>query len=154
METIVATAKVATVVNEVGLGLIIRTLTTATSNIIILSQKLTSYDQPYTKDVVVELKKLDLECNISIMDALVEEHKEKDLPQSIQISLQSVSEILKLMHEELTQIHGMIEYHNTLWWNTWRVLDCTKNIDKMKGHKILFNERYRLLLDLLKINNK
>ena len=154
METVIAAAKVTTVVNEVGLGLIIRTLTSVTSNIIVLSQKLTSYDQPYAKDVVNELNKLDLECNISIMDALVKEHNDKSLPESVQISLKSVSDILELMHDELTTIHKMIEDHNALWWNTWRVLDCTKNIEAMKGHKLLFSERYKLLLDLLKINNK
>ena len=151
MNTLVIGSKVVTVVNEVGISLIIRTLTTVTSNIISISQKITSYDQPYAKDVIHELNKLDLEYNISIMDCLVKEHADKDLPMSVHKSLESVSNILEFMHNELNTIHALLKYHDTLFLNSWRVLDCTANINKMKDIKIIFDERYKLLISLLQI---
>jgi len=171
LQTIVLGTNAVSIVNDVGIGFAIRTLTTATTGILSLAKKknLTFKDgadmllgqgvlanellsnEPYSKDVTKELKDLDLECEVAIAESLIKEQEGRLNHNSVQQSLAAVTEVLDNIHRELDTIHSMIDYHQQKWFNGWRTLDCSIKISVIINHKKLFDKRYSNLCSLLMI---
>ena len=149
LQTIVLGTRAVSIVNDVGMGLAIRTLTTATTGILSLAKKISAYDQPYSKDVTKVLKELDLECEVAIAELLIKEQEGRLNHTSVKQSLSAVTEVLDNIHKELDTIHGMIDAHQQKWFNGWRTLDCSSKINTIISHKKLFDKRYANLCNLL-----
>lgn len=151
LQTIVLGTNAVSIVNDVGIGFAIRTLTTATTGILSLAKKISLSNEPYSKDVTKVLKDLDLECEVAIAESLIKEQEGRLNHNSVQQSLAAVTEVLDNIHRELDTIHSMIDYHQQKWFNGWRTLDCSIKISVIINHKKLFDKRYSNLCSLLMI---
>ena len=154
METIALTGKALSIANSVGTGLIIRTLTSTTSSICYVLGNLTSHEQPGIKEVISEVASLDLEHIVSVIEALVGEYDETSVPTSVKKALCGVNKILEDIHEELNVIRETVEYHKSKLFSGWRGCDCKQNIELIKKHKEISNNRYKILIELLMIKKK
>lgn len=145
-------SKTTSVVTSIGCDLIINTITTTTSSICSIIKSVIIYDIPGIEKVTQILKDTDLEFTINIIEELVKEQNGKNLNDSIKKALFGVNEILELIHGELTSIKKAIDYHNSLYLNSWRSFyyDYSK-LDLMKQNEKILKHRYQMFLDLLKI---
>lgn len=152
--SVILSGKASAVVSTIGTDLIIQTVTTTTSSIGSLIKYLTTSNQTCIQDILIILRKIDLEFTISIINELVKEQNGKQLNQSVKKALVGVHEILDRIDQELTSIKKAIEYHNTKYFAGWRGFSWNGNIDLIKEHDNTLKHRYMILVDLLEIYNK
>ncbi len=141
----------ATIMSRVGTDFAVRTLTTTTSSICGLLSSLTSYENVGIDDIKNELSKIDLENKVMVIEELIREYEKKEVRPSIKRAILGVNEILSKIHDELTTIKEAVEAHQKKYFNSWRSFDCKYNIRTLQKHKAILDERYDLLIDLLKI---
>ena len=141
----------ATIMSRVGTDFAVRTLTTTTSSICSLLSHLTSYDTVGIDDIKNELFKIDLENKVMVIEELIREYEKKEVRPSIKRAILGVNEILSKIHDELTIIKEAVETHQKKYFSSWRSFDCKYNIKILQKHKAILDERYNLLIDLLKI---
>jgi len=157
MEALILGAKGIAVINQLGYDLVIGTLTTTTSSVVSGIKWLSSYDQPGAKDVANTLVEIDLEFMVSVIDELVKEQQDNINAShvgSVTKALEGVTGILQSIDQELGTIKKALEHHQTKYFNSWRTFDCSCNIEVIKKHKAILDNRYKILTDLLKIYNK
>ena len=143
--------KAATIINTVGTELVIGTVTSSTHAIRSMLTYFTTSTQPGISDIITELKNIDLEFTILIIEQVVLEQDSKNLPASITKALIGVNEILTLIREELNKIKESIDYHNTKYWSNWRSFASNCNMAQIKKHDDILKYRYGVLTELLKI---
>jgi len=153
METLILSTKTISIISAIGMNVIIKTLTSTTNSICTLITHLTSYDQPGIEKIIKCLKDIDLEFYITVISQLVNEYKDIQVNSTIKKALLGVNDILEEINLELTIIKEAIEYHKTKYFSSWRKINCKCNINTIKKHKIILENRYKILVDLLKINN-
>lgn len=141
-----------TIIGATGTDLLFRTITTTSSGIITALRYITSMDSPSVIEVKNDLEKLDLEDKIKIISSLVDNlENNKNIVEYIKLSLDSVINILQKISEELFQIQQLVEQHNSLYFNSYRTLNCISNITNLENHSLLFDKRIDLLIKLLSI---
>ncbi len=158
MEALLLGAKGISVINQIGFDIVVGTLTTTTTSVVNGVKYLASYDQPGAKDVANTLAEIDLEFIVSVIDELVKEQSDSIVNGShvgsVTKALEGVNGILQSIDKELIVIKKALENHKTKYFNSWRTFDCSCNIETIKKHKVILDNRYKILTDLLKIYNK
>jgi DNA-binding transcriptional MerR regulator len=149
--TVVYGAKVVSLFSLVGNDLLVKTISSTTSSICSAVTQLTSYDQPYIKEVLNELTEIDLEFSTSVIKELVDERKDKDTNASIKQALWGVNETLEKINNELQELKEAIDDHNQKYFSGWRIFNNKKVIVRIRELKKILNSRYSILIDLLKI---
>jgi len=66
----------------------------------------------------------------------------------VQISLEYLSEIIKMIHYDLAQISAEIEYHKTKWFNSWRTLNIKSKLDILEIHHKILVSRYNDFINI------
>ena len=153
LQTVILSSKATSVVSNIGTDLIIGTITTTTSSIGNMIKYLAISTQPGVSDLLDLISSLDFEFTMSIIEQLVREQEGKQINESVKKALIGVSEILDLIHSELSSVKKAIEYHNTKYFNGWRSFSWEGNIETIKKHNFILSHRYKMLFDLLKIYN-
>jgi hypothetical protein len=153
--TIIFGSKIASVVGMVGTDIIGKTLTTTTKSIMNVIYHLTTTEYPNSKDIRCIIFDSDIEIKMKIIKALVDElnNNNKHVYKYVKISLDSLTEITEKIHIELNKIKEKIDYHNSLYFSSWRTLDCNYYLNNLKKYNILLDKRIDLLTKLLSINN-
>ena len=151
--TVLTGGRTFSIVSTIGTDLIIKTLTTTTSSICTVLTHLTYNDQPSVQDMIDQLKQIDLEHTITVIEELVREQEGKETHTSVKKALLGVHEILEKIHDELKSVQKAVEYHDSKYFRNWRSFNCSYSIETIKKHKLLLDNRYKILIDLLKIYN-
>lgn len=151
MDTIVLSVKAISIFSTFGTNLILRTLTSTSGSICNMLVRLTAYDQPYAQDVVTKLNKIDLKFTVNILEQLVKENIDKDISVSVKQALLGVNDILLTIYNELREIQISLDKHEKKYFYKWRCFDCKCNINVIESHKRILDNRYKILIDLLKI---
>ena len=154
METLIFSGRALSIVSTVGTDFIIKTLTSTTASIASILTHLTYYDQPGVQGIIDELNKIDLEHMVSVIEELVKENNIEGIKESVKKALLGVNKILENIHNELNSIKEAIDYHQTKYFANYRSFDCKTSINKIKKHKEILDQRYNILIDLLKIYHK
>ena len=139
------------IANTIGRDLLFKTVYSTSIGIINICKYFVESDKPYMVDINKLLNKLDIKAKITILHDLIKEKEKKNIPKSVKETLIYVSESLDYIHKELDIINKKIDYHNTRYFNTWRTLDCSKNLVNIEYHNKILDKRVSLLFDLLKI---
>ena len=153
MNTIVVGVSAVSLLSCIGNDLISRTIKRTSDSICSVCRYLTNYDEPYAYDVVKELKKIDLEFTVSVLQKFVEENKEKEYDDSIKEALLKINDILQVICSQLNDIKESIDNHEAKYFYKWRSLDCKSNIQAIKNNKKILDNRYQILMDFLKVKN-
>ena len=153
MEALIIGDKIFPTISNYCTKTIISLLTTTVTNTIDIVTYINKYEKSSIKDIVFKLKKLDLEYKITIIDCIIKEQKNKqDIPKSINYALDALNTILEEINIELDKIKNKIKYHRVKYFYSWRVLNCNSNIARLDEHKKILDQRYLILIDMLKIN--
>lgn len=141
-------------VGTIGSGIIIKTITTTTSSITALIGYLSKSDHPNIPELINQLDDIDLDFTINIIGLVVKEQETTELPESINMALVGVNDILILIHKELDEIKSSIELHSNKYLSGWRSFACHTNISSIKKHYNQLERRYKLLFELIKVAKK
>jgi hypothetical protein len=67
----------------------------------------------------------------------------------IELCLLYLHEIIQYIHNDLTAINKKVEYHNTKWFSSWRILSVKTFLENLRLHSKLLESRFD---DLTKIS--
>ncbi len=73
---------------------------------------------------------------------------------SIKLAIYKINETLDLLNRELSYIYEQIKDHENKYLHNWRSLDLSSNVELVEKLNIVLINRYRCLIDLLKIYNR
>lgn len=149
--TIVLSSRATSIVTAVGTNLIIGTITSTTSSICGVIKYMTLSTNTCINNITDALTSIDLEFTVNIIEELVKEQQDKELPESVRKALFGLSEILELIHQELHSIKKSIDLHNVKYLNGWRSFCWEGNIETIIKHNTILKHRYNILFELLKI---
>jgi len=106
-----------------------------------------------TSEIADIIKKLDIYMSVTIIGLHVSEMKDKEYPESILKSLESISIILHEICNHLKTIKEKIIQHNNGYFSRWRNIDLSKECKILMDTNIILHIRYKMLINLLKIKN-
>jgi cell fate (sporulation/competence/biofilm development) regulator YmcA (YheA/YmcA/DUF963 family) len=123
-----------------------------------------------TKDIVVKLVKI-TPSNISekINDLLIvsdidnikifiseinNEQNPTPFIKTFENYIKDINEALSIIKQSFQNIESKVLYHNTLYFSKWRTLDCDKDFDIIIKKKMILNDRFNMLINILKIPQK
>lgn len=132
--------------------LLIKTVTFTTNSILRLGKTVLT-PSPYID--YSELEVNDLVETIRIYELYIREILEKDKKcidncETIKAIIQSIQSILEDLHNLLEKIEKKLSYHKTLWFQSWRTLDFTKELHDIKLKKNILNSRFDILQKIYK----
>lgn len=159
MNTIISGIQTISIINRVGINVIVMTITATTSSIGSLLSHINVISNsgrgPNIELVKNAVNSIDLEFTIEILEELVKEQNYRDDVQvSIKKALDGVNDILVEIDTELKVVKEAIEYHNTKYFNSWRSFDSKYSIETIKKNNNILLKRYEILINLLKIYNR
>ena len=153
LESVIFGAKTLSFINTVGVEVIGKTISVTTNSIGGLVTHFMKMDQPGIMEFKKTLENVDMEFKIGVLEELVKEQK-GTTPVSVKKALMGVNDVLVRIDAELKTIKQAFEYHQTKYFKGWRKFDCSCNIETIKRHSQLLDNRSRVLTDLLKIYNE
>ena len=136
--------------------LLIKTITFTTSGIFSLGKALLTPASYMNYKQLQELENdIDLFETIRIYELYIKEILEKekefiDSSESIKTTIQSIHTILNDLHLILQEIDKKVEYHKTIWFQSLRTLDFTKEIHDIKYKKNILDSRFNILQKIYK----
>jgi len=154
VQTVILSSQTLSMVSTLTTDILIGSITATTGSIFSLLKTITASSQTGIREYVSQIKNIDLEFTITILDQLVKEQEGKILQESVKKALFGVSDILTNIHDELKVFHDSIGYHNTKYFSGWRSFSCMSSIDVIKQYNEILRNRYNMLFELLKIYNK
>jgi len=150
IESVIFGAKTLSFINTVGVEVIGRTINVTTSSIGGLVTHFMKMDQPGIVEFKKTLEDIDMEFKIGVLEELVKEQK-GTAPVSVKKALMGVNDALVKIDAELKTIKEAFEYHQTKYFKGWRKFNCSCNIETIRIHSKLLDDRSKVLTDLLKI---
>lgn len=99
-------------------------------------------------DINNKVKVIELLCN-----SLPSELKETDNNSAINFCLENLHDMVIRIREDLKQIKHIIDYHNSKYFTSWRSLDARKELNNLKLHTELLEQRYDLFIKTQTISN-
>jgi hypothetical protein len=135
------------IIAAVTTGFAVNVLLATTSSLYTTIIYLTTSDKLSTNKLLVQLKEIDLEYTVSIIREVAKECTTDHA--SIKKALLGVNEILEQINCELLKMKEGLDYHNTKYLSSWRRFSF--DLATLKQHKNILDNRYKLLIDLLKI---
>lgn len=136
------------------LSILIPTITSSANSIITTINNISNLktNTQNIKDIITKLQNIDLEFTITIISQFIEEQKNKNLNVSITKTLEGVSLTLIKINEQLDEFYNLINVHNKKWFSSYRTFECNNNIEILDNYNKILKNRYKILFELLKIN--
>lgn len=153
MNTVMYGTKILSFVNTMSAGLIIKTLTVTTRSIYDMIRYISSSNEPKLQEVIGDIKQLDIEFSVSVIENFIKEYEHENLSDAIKRAMLGVNESLEVINEQLISIKELIHEHNSKYFSSWRSIDCSENMSKIKDAKHILNSRYKILMTLMMIFN-
>ena len=143
MTTIAATVSL----GSIGSDICFKTITLTCSKTIDLIAYFATSTHPGFAEFNDLLNKTDLGVKIRKINQLIIEFKEKEesghkFKQSIKLSIGDVDNAIKKLNQILDEAKKLIEYQGSLYWSTWRKVDCTFLIGELTSSTDLLNQRF------------
>jgi len=156
VDTLILGGKTTQIASNIGTNLIISTITTTTTAIINVLDYLTTstyYKTNGISELITNIQEMDLEFTIVVIEQVIREQNDKQLPESIKRALLGLNDILTQIHIELNTIKESIENHTKKYFNNWRYFQCNITTITIRKHYEILKSRHTILFDLLKIYN-
>ena len=96
------------------------------------------------------LNNMDLEANLKVIEALLEELSEKHNSKTVSICLDNVSVMLQKIKGEMDEINKEIKYNESKWFSSWRTVNYENNIKNIIKHNAILEKRLDLLIKIMK----
>lgn len=155
MQSILLGSKAIALLSITGTDIIVKALTVTTTTTLNLIKHLTSLDQPSLNQIKKDLEDLDLEKEVLVINAFIEElNEDYYIKNSVKIALENLNSILIKINEEIETIKTVVNDHNEKWFNTWRSFDCGECINNIKQHYTILEKRMDMVIKLLSIRKK
>lgn len=130
---------------------IIYAISGSTLKIISLVKYLLQEPEKKKEDIIIEIDNYDLEFKMKIINNLVSELTNKNIPKTVLDALEGVEECLEKIKILLEKIKDDIDNHNNKYFNSWRGIIYSVEIKEIKKYNDLLEKRYHMLLELLQI---
>jgi len=155
IETILFGAKTTFLLSTIGKDIILKTLSATSESIISITTYILDSKHSCINEIKQKINIMDLQFTITIIKQIIQEQNNNfdNLQESVKKAILGVNYVLKKIEKELKEIIKNLEYHETLYFNQWRNLDCDNNINEITNLNKILMKRYNLLIDLLKIYN-
>lgn len=146
-----------TVLGGVGLSLLancISSLTTSANGIYTLIGNII-HNRSTAPDIYMFLKESDIQTNIQILTVFIKEINIGDqCTKSLTISLNALKDCVSDIEEKLHEVKKRIDYNKSLWFFiSYRSYNFLDIVCELKLLKITLDNRWKNLIDILKINN-
>ena len=141
---------------SIGTDICFKTITLTCSKTIDLITYFATNSHPGFAEFNSLLTKNDLGVKISKINQLIIEFREKEetghiFKKSIKMSIGDVDDAIKKINDTLDEAKKLKEYHESLYWSTWRKTDCTPVIEKLTLGADLLNLRFNDLEKVISI---
>jgi hypothetical protein len=158
MTAVATTVALGSTLGSIGTDICLKTITLTCSKTIDSITYLATNTHPGFAEFNGLLKKTDLKVKISKINQLIVEFKEKEdsghqFKQSIKLSIDDVDKTIKNIDAILNEAKQLKEYQESLYWSTWRSVDCTPLIEKLTLEAYLLNQRFYDLEKVISIVN-
>lgn len=153
LQTVIFGANTMSVVNKIGVDVLISTATATTASIGKLTTYILTTDQQGVDNIKKGLEDIDLEFLIEVLDQLIKEQEGTYATESVKKAMVGVHKSMEEINKELKVIKESMEYHQSKYFASWRGFDCSYSIETIKKHKNVLYKRYKILTNLLKIYN-
>ena len=101
-------------------------------------------------ELIELLEELDIMHYIKIINSLNNDLKDKDISNTIHLSLENLKTIVDKILSEIKSIENEIKLFETYWFKSFRTPNFLSSIDKLKIHHKVMVNRLNLLLNLIK----
>lgn len=150
VSSVIFGARTLNFMNSVGVEVIGKAVNVTTGSIGSLVSQLMHSKEPDVVHIQKTLEEIDMEFKISVLEELIKE-QHGVAPISLKKALLGVSDVLVKIDAELKTIKQALDYHQTKYFKNWRSFDCSCNIQTIKHHSRILDERLKVFTDLLKI---
>ena len=130
----------------VGNEVLTSTIRTSTSSIYTGLSSLMINPNFYFKNV---LEELDIEAKLKVITKFIDNIKETTLQEHNKIALNSIYTIIHKIEAEITEINKEIHEHSKKWFNTFRRCNYTNQIDNLKKHVKIMDNRFDLYMKIV-----
>lgn len=99
----------------------------------------------YSEDVNLILSELDLGSKLQVLEELLKNltnYKKKN--SIIDISLDHLHDMMLKIKRDINIISDKLEQHKNKWFNSYRKVNCKKELLQLKKHSRILNERLEL----------
>jgi hypothetical protein len=100
----------------------------------------------YFKNV---LEELDIEAKLKVITKFIDNIKESTLQEHNKIALNSIYTIIHKIEAEITEINKEIDEHSKKWFNTFRSCNYTTQIENLKKHVKIMDNRFDLYMKIV-----
>ena len=99
------------------------------------------------------LEKLDINTKLDLINTFINEanDNQKLFSETINKALCYINKILKTIENEIKNINLEITEHDKKWLSKFRVSNCNSMIENLINHIKILDERFNLLIKLIKI---
>jgi hypothetical protein len=142
-----ATVATTIAVGSIGTKLCLETFTITCAKTLELIGHLASNKHPSFEEFYTILDECDLKSKVSKIQQLITEFDEKEktgyvFKQSIKMALNDVNQAIKNINDILNQVKSSKEYHEKLYFSTWRKTNCFMVIQSLRTANNLLNQRF------------
>ena len=134
----------------IGKEMFTQTITTTTKNIYNGIDKILLNDNVQFKKI---LDDLDITIKLDIIHTFILElHNDTKLfNETVTKTFNYLEEILKIIEQEIENINNEIIKHNEKWFSRFRFSNCPNMLVKLINHIKILDNRFELLIKLIKI---
>ena len=134
----------------IGKEMFTQTITTTTKNIYNGIDKILLNDNVQFKKI---LDDLDITIKLDIIHTFILElHNDTKLfNETVTKTFKYLEEILKTIEQEIENINNEIIKHNEKWFSRFRFSNCSNMLVKLINHIKILDNRFELLIKLIKI---
>jgi len=134
-------------------GIVGQEIVTETSRSIFHSiTNILSHEHPVINLILSEL---DIPAQIKLIKSIVSEVSESsNHSKTLELSLEQLDDIVKIVSKQISIIKEGITYHDTLWLNKWRTPAYEAEIKQLRRQKKIMNQRLDNLIKVIQISNQ
>ena len=127
-----------------------QTVTSTTRNIYTGIDKILLNDNLHFKEI---LEKLDINTKLDIIHTfIIDIHNNNKLfNDTLNKSFKYLEESLKTIELNIECINNELELHSNKWFSRWRTSNCLNLLDKLISNVKILDNRFDLLIKLIKI---
>ena len=130
--------------------LLMTALSRSTQNLSFLLGCINKYDHQH---INLELKRIDIEMRLKIIEAFLSDIKQED-EKIIILCIESLQEIINEIHVIINKIYDKIRYNQSLYlFKSFRTVDCKKYTQRLEVLSTVLDKRFDITRDLLKLYN-
>ena len=109
------------------------------------------------EDIIDITNSIDLNSKVELGETIIKDINEEikihhlEPNRSLEIVLVHTTDILDKIHTNITELKKAIEYHKSLWFNSFRSTNYSRIIDKLKENKIILDTRMNDLIKIIQL---